>query len=137
MADMSAVAAMMTNTTWMCMTTPLHVAVVALVVGASTRLVADRSPGVEALFRKLRSFVVVLWLVHPVIRVLGPVGVGTMDAETTPLVVAYIDIVSKVGFGLIAVNDCVKMAAVRDERDGSADAGEHEVPADGAPVAGD
>ena len=71
------------------------------------------------------------------IRVLGPAGVGTMDAETTSLVVAYIDIVSKVGFGLIAVNDCVKMAAVRGERDGSADPGGHEVPADGAPVAGD
>jgi sensory rhodopsin len=169
------------------LTTPLHVAVVALVVGASARVVgrlavlqaltivfgfagamlaaplnwllylagsacfagvvytfyadlgglaADSPDEVEALFRKLRSFVVVLWLVYPVIWVLGPAGVGTMDAETTSLVVAYIDIVSKVGFGLIAVNDYVKMSAVRDVSDGSADA-DPGVPADDVPVPDD
>jgi len=60
-----------------------------------------------ALYRKLRAFLVVLWLVYPVIWLVGPNAVGVMDVETTALVVAYIDIVSKVGFGLIALNGYV------------------------------
>jgi sensory rhodopsin len=57
-----------------------------------------------ALYSKLRAFLVVLWLVYPLIWVTGPNALGLMDVETTALVVAYIDIVSKVGLGLIALN---------------------------------
>jgi len=73
-------------------------------------LSAEQTDGIEALFRKLRSFVVVLWLVYPVIWVVGVAGVGLMDVETTALVVSYIDVVAKVGFGLIALNEYVNLA---------------------------
>jgi sensory rhodopsin len=145
---------------WM-VTTPIHVAFMALLVGASRSLIArvaglqaltiafglagaylsaplsygafalgaltfagvvyyfyrdldglagQQSDHVASLFRKLRSFVVVLWLIYPVIWLLAPAGVGLMDAETTALVVSYIDVVAKVGFGLIALNDYVNLA---------------------------
>jgi len=55
-----------------------------------------------ALFRTLRNFVIVLWLIYPVIWLLGGTGFGVMDTETTSLVVTYIDVVAKIGFGLIA-----------------------------------
>jgi sensory rhodopsin len=148
------------------LTTPIHVAIIALVVGASTGLIARLaalqaltivfgfvgamlaaplnwalylagsacfagvvyllygdcealaagvSDDVAALFRKLRSFVVVLWLVYPVIWLLAPAGVGLMDTETAALVVTYIDVVAKVGFGLIAINDFASMAVATDE----------------------
>jgi len=148
------------------LTTPIHVAIIALVVGAGRSLVArlaglqaltivfgflgtlvaaplnwlffllggacfvgvvytfyrdvealavERDDETEALFRKLRAFVVVLWLVYPAIWVLAPSGVGVMDGETTALVVTYIDVVAKVGFGLIGINEYVKMAAVEGE----------------------
>jgi len=147
------------------LTTPIHVAIIALIVGASTGLIArlatlqavtivlgfvgatlasplnwvlyalgsavfawvvyllftecealaaEESDNVAALFRKLRSFVVVLWLVYPMIWVLAPAGVGVMDVETAALVVTYIDVVAKVGFGLIAINDFASMAAATD-----------------------
>lgn len=57
-----------------------------------------------SLFRKLRAFLVVLWLVYPVIWLVGPNAIQLMDVETTALVVSYIDIVAKVGFGLIALD---------------------------------
>ena len=57
-----------------------------------------------ALYSKLRAFLVVLWLIYPLIWITGPNAIGLMDVETTALVVAYIDIVSKVGLGLIALN---------------------------------
>jgi len=154
------------------LTTPIHVAFIALVVGASTGLVArlvtlqaltivfgfvgatlseplnwalylagsacfvgvvyllyadaealaaDESDEVAALFRKLRAFVVILWLVYPVIWVLAPPGLGIMDLETTGLVVTYIDVVAKVGFGLIAINDFVSIAHASDVAAGETD----------------
>lgn len=65
-----------------------------------------------ALYRQLRTFMVVLWLVYPVIWAVGPNAIGLMDIETTALLVSYIDIVSKVGFGLIALNGHVLAGAV-------------------------
>jgi sensory rhodopsin len=67
----------------------------------------ERGGDTLALYRKLRAFLVVLWLVYPVIWLTGPNALGLMDVETTALVVAYIDIVSKVGLGLIALNGYV------------------------------
>ncbi len=60
--------------------------------------------GIEGLFRRLRSFMIVLWLIYPVIWLLTPTSTGLMDVETTALVVTYLDLVAKVGFGLIALN---------------------------------
>jgi sensory rhodopsin len=64
----------------------------------------------SALYRKLRAFLVVLWLVYPLIWLAGPNSLVLMDIETTALVVTYIDIVSKVGLGLIALNGQVTFA---------------------------
>ncbi len=55
-----------------------------------------------ALYRTLRNFVVILWLVYPAVWLLGETGFAIMDTETVSLVVTYIDVVAKVGFGLLA-----------------------------------
>ena len=65
---------------------------------------AAQSDDVQAVFRKLRAFMIVLWLIYPIIWLLTPTSTGVMDVETTALVVSYLDIVAKVGFGLIALN---------------------------------
>jgi sensory rhodopsin len=66
--------------------------------------VEDRDDATQALYRKLRAFMIVLWLIYPVIWILAPAGTALMDIETTSLVVSYLDVVAKVGFGLIALN---------------------------------
>lgn len=66
----------------------------------------------ESLYRTLRNFVVVLWLVYPVVWLLSQAGIGLMDVETTSLVVAYLDVVTKVGFGLIALYGLSTLSAV-------------------------
>ena len=74
---------------------------------------ANRQGGTTAaLYRKLRAFLVVLWLVYPLIWLAGPNSLVLMDVETTALVVTYIDIVSKVGLGLIALNGQLTFADV-------------------------
>ncbi len=70
----------------------------------------ERDEATFAIYRKLRAFLVVLWLVYPVIWIVGPNALQVMDVETTALVVSYIDIVSKVGFGLIALNGYIVTA---------------------------
>jgi sensory rhodopsin len=66
--------------------------------------VQQKDDSTVALYRKLRAFLIVLWLVYPFIWVLAPVGLGLMNIETSALVISYLDIVAKVGFGLIALS---------------------------------
>ncbi|WP_310915030.1 bacteriorhodopsin [Haloarcula sp. S1AR25-4] len=56
-----------------------------------------------SLYRTLRNFVVVLWMVYPVVWLLGASGIGLLDVETASLVIVYLDVVTKVGFGVIAL----------------------------------
>jgi len=68
---------------------------------------------VEAsLYRTLRNFVVVLWSVYPIVWLLGASGIGLMDVETAALVIVYLDVVTKVGFGLIALHAWMTMDSV-------------------------
>lgn len=69
--------------------------------------------GVEvSLYRTLRNFVVVLWAVYPVVWLLGASGIGLMDVETAALVIVYLDVVTKVGFGVIALQAWVTVDTV-------------------------
>ncbi|EMA21200.1 sensory rhodopsin II [Haloarcula amylolytica] len=65
-----------------------------------------------SLYRTLRNFVVVLWMVYPVVWLLGAAGVGLMDVETATLVIVYLDVVTKVGFGVIALLAMMDLGSV-------------------------
>ncbi|MFB6200664.1 MAG: bacteriorhodopsin [Halorhabdus sp.] len=80
------------------------VGVVYLLVVEAAGYADEQSVMQTGLYRKLRNFVIVLWLIYPVIWLVAPTGYGVMDAETSSLVITYIDVVAKVGFGLIALN---------------------------------
>jgi sensory rhodopsin len=59
---------------------------------------------VDAVFTKLRNLTVVLWTLYPVVWALSPLGVGLLEPSTEALVVTYLDLLSKVGFVIIALN---------------------------------
>jgi len=65
-----------------------------------------------SLYRTLRNFVVVLWLVYPVVWLLGAAGLRLMDVETASLVIVYLDVVTKVGFGVIALLAMMDLGSV-------------------------
>jgi sensory rhodopsin len=73
-----------------------------LLVGPLT----DRARGraTESLFRGLRNLTVILWFVYPIIWLLGPPGFGLLTVLTNIFLVVYLDVLTKVGFGLIALN---------------------------------
>lgn len=74
-----------------------------------------------ALYRKLRAFLIVLWLMYPFIWILAPIGLGFMNIETSALVLSYLDVVAKVGFGLIALSGQLTTVAAETATQATAD----------------
>ncbi|MFB6218401.1 MAG: bacteriorhodopsin [Halobacteriaceae archaeon] len=72
--------------------------------GPLTAAADGRSLRVGGYYRKLRNIVGVLWFIYPLVWATGPAGLGLMTAATTAVVIVYLDVISKVGFGLVAVN---------------------------------
>lgn len=81
-------------------------AYVALVYGLLVTLPRSASAErdrVRAVFGTLRNITVVLWTLYPVVWVLAPTGLGLLTSSTEMLVFVYLDVVSKVGFVVVAV----------------------------------
>lgn len=76
---------------------------------------AEGDATMAAVFRKLRAFLVVLWVIYPVIWLVAPVGFDLTNTTTATLVTAYIDVVAKVGFGLIALSGQLTSTAAASE----------------------
>lgn len=89
--------------------------VVALLYGSIADAAGETLTGLqESLYRTLRNFLVVLWLVYPIVWLLGQAGVGVLDVETATLVITYLDVVTKVGFGVIALYGQTTLRATSD-----------------------
>lgn len=83
------------------------IAYVALVYGLLVTLPRSVSPEadrVRAVFGTLRNITVVLWTLYPVVWILAPTGLGLLTTSTEMLVFVYLDLVSKVGFVVVAVS---------------------------------
>ena len=75
-----------------------------LLLGPMSARAAAQGTGVASLFTSLRNLTVVLWSVYPVIWLLGPPGLGLLSLTVDVMLIAYLDLLTKVGFGLIALN---------------------------------
>lgn len=58
---------------------------------------------VEIVFSKLRNVTVVLWTAYPIVWLLAPVGFGFLLPNTEMMVIVYLDIITKVGFAILAL----------------------------------
>ena len=71
-------------------------------------------------YGKQGHLLTVLWLVYPVVVGLSPDGLNWIGEELTLPLVAIVDVVSKVGFGLIAVRDKTVQTEVSEQAGGRA-----------------
>ncbi|MEI6688250.1 MAG: microbial rhodopsin family protein [Thermoleophilia bacterium] len=55
------------------------------------------------LFKKLLGILTILWFIYPILWVLGTEGTGTLSLTGEILVFAIIDVLAKVGFGIVLV----------------------------------
>ncbi|MDY6774746.1 MAG: bacteriorhodopsin [Halobacteria archaeon] len=74
---------------------------------------AARGRGVASLFQKLRNLTVVLWSVYPVVWLVGPYGTGLLEPATEIIIILYLDLITKVGFGFILVNSHDVVSSIR------------------------
>lgn len=59
----------------------------------------------------------VLWTLYPVVWLLAPTGFGLLTPATEMLVFVYLDIVSKVGFVVVAVMGADALNRLDDDRE--------------------
>lgn len=68
------------------------------------RLATFSNERTRILFITLRNLTIALWTLYPVVWVLAPSGLGLLTRDMAMLVVAYLDLISKVAFVALAVD---------------------------------
>lgn len=71
----------------------------------------------QATYGREATILAALWLIYPIVVLLGPDGMQYWDATLTTACVTVLDLVAKVGFGLIAMAGSAKAAAADLARD--------------------
>ncbi|SDR31923.1 bacteriorhodopsin [Natronobacterium texcoconense] len=81
-----------------------YLVMVYMVLGTMTERARERGSGTQSLFVSLRNLTIVLWSIYPVIWLLGPPGLAVLTPGVDVMLITYLDLLTKVGFGLIALN---------------------------------
>lgn len=68
------------------------------------RLASFTNERTRTLFVTLRNLTIALWTVYPLVWVLAPSGIGLLTRDMTMLVIAYLDLISKSAFVVLAVD---------------------------------
>lgn len=67
------------------------------------RGIGDRLGGqMEVVYRKNLVFLTVVWLIYPIVFLIGPQGIGATDALTNVWIILVLDIVAKVVYGYVS-----------------------------------
>lgn len=81
-----------------------YVGVLYALLGPMTARANARGAGIRSLFTSLRNLTVVLWTVYPLVWLLGQAGFALLTLSVDVMLLTYLDLLTKVGFGLIALN---------------------------------
>ncbi|MUV56710.1 hypothetical protein GJ632_04435 [Halogeometricum sp. CBA1124] len=69
-----------------------------------------------ATFTTVRNLTVVVWTLYPIVWILAPTGLGLLLPDTQVLVLTYLDLVSKVGFVVVAVGGLQSVRSLESAR---------------------
>ncbi|MBJ7470970.1 MAG: bacteriorhodopsin [Solirubrobacteraceae bacterium] len=89
--------------TWFVVSCVFFVAVLAVIWGPVRKAAAAQGPATAALYGKLLGILTVLWLIYPVLWLLGTEGTGVISLDAEVAVFTVIDLLAKVGFGVVLV----------------------------------
>ncbi|AEH37065.1 bacteriorhodopsin [Halopiger xanaduensis] len=81
-----------------------YVGLLYLILQPMTARANEQADAIRSLFTGLRNLTVILWSVYPVIWLLGTAGFGLLTLPVDVMLTTYLDLLTKVGFGLIALN---------------------------------
>jgi bacteriorhodopsin len=91
--------------------TAAFVYIIAVLYGEVSRAAADLPEGLSASFSTLKNFLVFSWAIYPVGFMIAMFGIDSMEfLVTRELAYSIADVVSKVGFGMLAVSVAKKLS---------------------------
>ncbi len=71
----------------------------------------ERGPEIAALYDRLLAVLTVLWFTYPIVWLLGTEGTEVMSLTTEVGIFAVVDVLAKVGFGLLLVRGVASLPA--------------------------
>jgi bacteriorhodopsin len=87
---------------WWGISTGALIALLYILVGTLSRQASQKSGEVSRLFGQLRNLVIVLWLLYPVVWILGTEGtIGILPLYWETAAFMVLDLTAKVGFGFV------------------------------------
>jgi len=95
--------------TWFVISCLFFLIVLAIVWGPVRAAASAAGGATAALYSKLLGILTVLWFVYPVLWLLGSEGSDTIGLNSEVAVFAVIDLLAKVGFGLLLVTGAKKL----------------------------
>ena len=94
----------MTAITWYLVSCGAYVAIAYLLLGPYRRSAVAAHPKSAGAFRRLVGVHVFLWTLYPVVWLLSPEGLDLVGDASEAGLFTILDVVAKVGFGLLALN---------------------------------
>jgi bacteriorhodopsin len=100
-----------TRWVWYIISCAFFVVVLYFIAGPIRAAAAERSADHAALYTKLLGILAVLWFIYPILWAVGTEGVGALSLSGEIAVFAVIDLLAKVGFGILLVSGAAKLRA--------------------------
>jgi bacteriorhodopsin len=97
--------------TWFIVSCFFFLIVLAVVWGPVKAMAAAEGGAASALYNKLLGILTVLWFIYPVLWLLGSEGTGAISLNAEVGVFAVIDLLAKVGFGLVLVTGAKNLSS--------------------------
>ncbi len=105
-----------TRWVWYIISCVAFLVVLYYIAGPIRAAAAERSAEDAALYNKLLGILVVLWFIYPIIWALGTEGIGSVGLGAEIAIFAVVDLLAKVGFGILLVSGSSKLRATEVER---------------------
>ncbi len=90
-----------TNYLWYVISCGAFLAILGALMTEYSATARRRNGKINQLFQKLRNTLIGLWFIYPIVWILGAEGFRVLNVETETACYAILDVLAKVGFGLI------------------------------------
>lgn len=97
---------------WYVISCVAFLVVLYMIAGPIKAAAADLGPDASALYTKLLGILTVLWFIYPIVWAIGTEGAGAVGLSAEVAIFAVVDLLAKVGFGILLVSGSAKLGAM-------------------------
>lgn len=97
---------------WYVISCAAFLVVLYMIAGPIKAAAADLGPDASALYTKLLGILTVLWFIYPIVWAIGTEGAGAVGLSAEVAIFAVVDLLAKVGFGILLVSGSAKLGAM-------------------------